>query len=171
MGLPMGVCIGGALAAFLSVVAVGPALPCGYKFLTHAVGSCLTRHRADRGARVILLSTRFDGAKSSPMSPVLGDALQNAGYAIQWVSSAELERIEFETPTVIMAELETVEKLIATVPKESVVWLPVLVDPSASALAAARSRFGQVVVAPGKLSQVVGLVDALAAQNRIIDSL
>ncbi len=120
---------------------------------------------------MILLATRIDGTKSPPMSPVLGDALQNAGYEIQWVSSTELERMDVQGPTVIMAELETVETLITRVPKESVVWLPVLVDPSASALAAARSRFGQVVVAPGKLSQVVGLVDALAEHSRIIDSL
>jgi hypothetical protein len=154
------------------MVAVDHALPCGYKFLTHAVGSGFSsRHKADRGVRVILLATRIDGTKSPPMSPVLGDALQNAGYEIQWVSSTELERMDVQGPTVIMAELETVETLITRVPKESVVWLPVLVDPSASALAAARSRFGQVVVAPGKLSQVVGLVDALAEHSRIIDSL
>lgn len=120
---------------------------------------------------MILLATRIDGTKSSPMSPVLGDALQNAGYEIKWVSNTDLDGMDLEGPTVIMAELETVERLVIDAPRESVVWLPVLVDPSVSALAAARSRFGQVVVAPGKLSQVVGLVDALAEQSRIMASL
>ena len=115
---------------------------------------------------MILLSMRLDGTKSSPMSPVLGDALQNAGYETQWISSTDLDQVDLEGPTLIMAELETVEMLITRASRESVVWLPVLVDPTASALAAARSRFGQVVVAPGKLSQVVGLVDALAEQSR-----
>lgn len=117
----------------------------------------------DRGVELKLIRVRLDGKPSPAMAPVLGDALRDAGYEVEWIADKELTPRNVHRPTVVVGDLAMIDYLATEVEgwPDLISWLPVAFDPSPSEIATARKRYGSVLVAPGKLSQVVALVDVL----------
>jgi hypothetical protein len=68
-------------------------------------------------------------------------------------------------PTIVLGELPVIEDLQGSARFPAIVqWLPVLIEPSPSEVAEARARHGRILVAPGRLSQVMAVVEELVLE-------
>lgn len=100
---------------------------------------------------------------------MLLDAIARAGFELETVSGGVLTTKSVSAPTIVIAEMDVVEATKAATDFGSgVIWLPVLVEPSDRELESARQRYGHVIVAPGRLSQVVALLEVVS--NEIVES-